>query len=249
MKLRRRLKALIERLTKTRIYRVLPRGLDLAYDLAHALPKQRVEVIFDVGANLGQSAQKYVKLYPQAQIYSFEPVQATFQQLKANLKGQRQVRCYQVALGSTRRTGQLVLQGTADMFFLADQDRGTPQPPEARTETIEIMTLDEFCRAAQVNRINYLKIDTEGSDLEVLRGAETMLNAQLIDLVEFEAGMNRANQYHVPFEVLKQHLEARSYVLFGLYEQMHEWPTNQPQLRRINPVFISQRVIDLHSGV
>jgi hypothetical protein len=62
--------------------------------------------------------------------------------------------------------------------------------------------------------------------------------------VEVEAGMNASNKRHVPFETLKDYLELRSYLLFGIYEQVHEWPTKEPHLRRTNSVFISRRMIE-----
>jgi hypothetical protein len=71
-----------------------------------------------------------------------------------------------------------------------------------------------------------------------------MLNEQRIDLVEVEAGMNAGNKRHVPFEALKGYLESKSYLLFGIYHQVREWPTNEPHLRRTNPVFISRRMIE-----
>jgi hypothetical protein len=70
-----------------------------------------------------------------------------------------------------------------------------------------------------------------------------MLAARQIDFVEVEAGMNSGNKRHVPFDDLRTHLENLDYYLFGFYEQMHEWVTREPHLRRTNPVFISGSVV------
>ena len=70
-----------------------------------------------------------------------------------------------------------------------------------------------------------------------------------MDFVEVEAGMNAGNKRHVSFEALKDYLESRSYLLFGIYGQVHEWPTKKPHLRRTNPVFVSRRMIGKHKGV
>lgn len=167
----------MERAANVRIYRTLPRGVDVAHDIARAFPRYRVDVVLDVGANVGQSARRYLGCFPEA--------------------------------------------------------------PEA----VDIVTLDEFCASSRIERVSYLKIDTEGGDLEVLRGGERMLKGQRIDLVEVEAGMNAGNKRHVPFEALKGYLEARDYLLFAIYEQMHEWITGEPHLRRTNPAFVSRRMI------
>jgi FkbM family methyltransferase len=242
MTLRRRLKELVEELAHIRIYRALPRGVDIAYDIATALPTYRADVVFDVGANVGQSTRKYLSWFPACRVFCFEPVRETYSRLQANLEASDRVHCLRVALGSSAGKGTMCLQGSSDRFFLASEP-GQPPAPDAVTEEVDIITIDEFCEATQIQQISYLKIDTEGADLEVLRGAEEMLAAQRIHIVEVEAGMNRGNERHVTFETLKSHLEARGYFLFGIYEQMGEWPTREPHLRRANPVFISQHTI------
>lgn len=70
-----------------------------------------------------------------------------------------------------------------------------------------------------------------------------MLKEQRMDFVEVEAGMNASNKRHVSFEALKDYLESRSYLLFGIYGQVHEWPTKEPHLRRTNAVLVSRRMI------
>jgi hypothetical protein len=113
----------------------------------------------------------------------------------------------------------------------------------SRIEQVDLETLDDLCASQKVTHIDYLKIDTEGGDFNVLSGATAMLAKQQIDTVEVEAGMNVGNKRHVPFEKLKAFFEDRNYFLFGIYEQVNEWPAKQPQLRRTNPVFISEKLI------
>ena len=174
----------------------------------------------------------------------FEPVEASFFELREKLKNHRQVHCHHLALGASDSTGNMVHRGSSDMFFLAKTEKESSQYKPDELEKVEIQTLDHFCRDHGINKISYLKIDTEGNDLEVLKGAENMLQEQRIDLVEVEAGMHPGNTRHVPFEVLKKHLEQRQYFVFALYEQMYEWSENAPHLRRTNPVFISRRAIE-----
>jgi FkbM family methyltransferase len=244
MTLTRRLRQLTQRLVNLHIYSVLPRGIDVAHDIAKSFPTYDFDIVFDVGANVGQSAERYVDCFPGSHIYCFEPVRDTFRQLQDNLKGRDRIRCFQLALGSSRGKGQMALEGSSDMFFLMGQSKNSPATEHVMTEDVDIVTLDDFCSARDVRHVNYLKIDTEGADLEVLRGGGCMLDAQRIDFVEVEAGMHAGNRRHVPFETLKSHLESKGYLLFGIYEQVHEWPKKEPHLRRTNPVFISRRMIE-----
>ena len=237
---------LAEKATGTRIYRVLPFGVDLSQDIARVLPNVRIDTIFDIGANLGQSAIACLQEFPGAHIHSFEPVSDTYRQLQANVAGHARVTCYQLAFGSTNRKGEMVLEGTSDLFFLRDRSKERPLNSDIPTESVDIVTLDEFCRTTGIERISFLKIDTEGGDLEVLKGAVHMLAGQKIDLVQVEAGMNPGNSRHVPLESLKSFLESHGYFIFGIYEQAQEWPTREPKLRRTNTVFASQRIIGMN---
>jgi len=244
MSLKHGLTRFVEHLADIHIYHVLPRGVDVAYDIVNSFPMYRVGIVFDVGANVGQSARRYLGCFPGSQVYCFEPVRDTFRQLQDNLRGNDRVHCVRLALGSSKGKGEMALKGSSEMFFLLGQSRDSPANEHVMTEEVDIVTLDEFCCASKIGQVNYLKIDTEGADLEVLKGGENLLDEQRIDFVEVEAGMNAGNKRHVPFETLKHYLESRSYLLFGIYEQVGEWPTKEPHLRRTNPVFVSRRMIE-----
>jgi FkbM family methyltransferase len=222
--------------------RNLPHGTKLFHDITHRLPQFRAEIVFDIGANVGQSTRKYLFWFSAAQIFCFEPVELTFNKLQKNLQEHSNVHCFKLALGGSNSRGDMVLHGPSERFFLVRTPEELSQYSQEKVEKVAIQTLDDFCKNSDIKKISYLKIDTEGNDLEVLKGAQGLLSEQRIDIVEVEAGMNPENTRHVPFEELTQYLEQRNYFLFGIYEQMHEWPTNAPHLRRTNPVFISKRV-------
>lgn len=219
------------------------KGVDPIGDLRHCLPGFAPAVVFDVGANVGQSAAVFAREFPQAEILCFEPVSSVFAELERRFARSSRVRCFRCALGADARTSAIVLSGSTQHHIAAH-----PLADDADGESVEVRTLDEVCRERGIAHIGLLKIDTEGHDLDVLRGAEGLLGDQAVDVVEVEAGMNPENATHVPFETLKHHLEGHGYRLFGIYEQKEEWPTLEPHLRRTNPIYISQRMIDRHRG-
>jgi hypothetical protein len=133
MKLPRRVRKLVEYLTHTRIYRVLPRGNDVGYDIARWLPKCQINVVFDVGANVGDSTENYLRWFPKSHVYCFEPVRGTFQELKDNFQNNTHVECFQLALGSSKRKGQMVLSGGSDRFFLTNESNDSPTPHSVQT--------------------------------------------------------------------------------------------------------------------
>ncbi len=246
MRLKPRLKRLLETTTRTRIFRQLPRGVDLAADIRAALPGYVPRVIFDVGANTGQSAQRFLYQFPGAHIYCFEPVAGTYGRLRQRFTDQARVECFELALGAAPGEGEMVLAGPSEQHYLRSPEAAEAAVPAVQPVTVE--TVDRFCSLRAINHMHYLKIDTEGSDLDVLRGAEHCLAGQAVDLVQVEAGMNPGNTTHVPIEELKAFLEARDYLLFALYEQVNEWPTRSPHLRRVNAVFISRSLSETCKG-
>ncbi len=243
MSLLGKLRRAAEKLTGTHIYRDIPPGLDYAWDIRQALPHFRAGIIFDVGANVGQSATELSDKFPGSQIYSFEPSSNTFQQLQQNVQQYPTVQCFQLALGSSKKTAQMAIEDSSDRSFLLDESSDEANSSKA-SEEVQVDTLDSFCNEQKVDHINFLKIDTEGGDLDVLNGATSLLKEQRVDIVEVEAGMNPKNELHVPFESLKSFLESHGYYLFGIYEQVNEWPTKSPNLRRTNPIFLSQPTIE-----
>lgn len=240
---------LVEKLTNTNIYRSrsLPHGIDPIQDIINSLPRYRADIVFDIGANVGQSSKLFLTKFPNSHIYCFEPVSDSFRQLHNNLGDNKRVDCYQLAFGSAKGRGKMVLQGSSDEFFLLEQSKESPINSSVLTESVDIVMLDEFCHTKGIDRISYLKIDTEGGDLEVLKGAVNMLMEQRIDCVQVEAGMNSSNNRHVPFELLKEFLESHRYFLFGIYEQTSEWYMNgQPHLRWTNLLFISHNMMEIN---
>jgi FkbM family methyltransferase len=216
---------LIRRIAKAALR--TPRG----FDLFHDLKPWPMQVVFDVGANAGQSAKKYLSNFPEALIYSFEPVADTFAGLVATFSRQPRVKPFRLALGSTDgQTRMATDAGPSDMFRV----RGDGN------ETVEMQTLDGFCHDHNIGHIDFLKIDTEGHDLEVLKGATRLLQSARVSAIQVEAGMNPGNDWHVPMEALKGFLESMGYYLFAIYEQVEEWPTGKPHLRRSNLVFIAK---------
>jgi FkbM family methyltransferase len=236
------LKSLVERLLNVRIYRRLPRGVDPFSDLHRVLPGWQPKVMFDVGANIGQTAVKYAKMFPTAHIFSFEPGQTAYAALRCNVQTFPNVRCFNCALG--RESGSVVLLHDQDssMNRIMAVETGKGSTTVERCEWVEQTTLDEFCKMQEIREINYLKVDVEGADLDVLCGGQDMLGKNAIDVIEIEVGIGPDNERHVPLNRVKEWLEARRYFLFGFYEQVPEWKYNRRHLRRVNAVFLSWKL-------
>jgi FkbM family methyltransferase len=213
-------------------------GVSLYSDIRSRLPGEEILVAFDVGANFGQSVFEIEEGWPSATIYTFEPVPETFKVLVEKISSVKNAHPINTAFGSKNGVVRFdCSSGAPDMFHIAkDQD-------DESNVSVPLTTLDDFCAANNIQSINFLKIDTEGHDLEVLKGARGLLSRRAIDIVQAECAANRDNDLHVPFNNLHVFLEDCGYRLFGIYEQFHEWPTAKPHLRRFNAAYISSDVI------
>jgi FkbM family methyltransferase len=141
--------------------------------------------IFDVGANVGQSVEEFQKYTKQPVIHAFEPGEAAFRQLQNNHGTSPNVRLNNFALGS--KSGQLELiendYSTLSSFLEPGRDA---LGDVGNRRSVFVQTVDEYTREHAISSIDVLKIDTQGFDLEVLKGAQRMLLAHRIKLLVVE---------------------------------------------------------------
>lgn len=228
-----------ERLSGTKIYSSIPFGVDFLHDSKQLLPNYKFETIFDVGANIGQTALHFRNVLNNSKILSFEPFLHSFNILTENTKG-KHIFCYNIGLGEKKDT----INALYDSSNPTSVNNSLIAPNGlSDSQLVEINTLDNFVFEENINRISFLKIDTEGFDLNVLKGAKSLLGEKRIDFIEVEVAMNPFNEKHVQLIDIKSFLEQYNYFIFGIYEQMNEnsWSDNL-YIRRSNIVFISKKL-------
>lgn len=189
-------------------------------------------IIFDVGANIGQYSKWLIDFFPEAEIHAFEPSHTTFGQLENNLRNEN-VRLNQCGLGKVIDTLTLYnsaekehsQHGTIYKEVLSELlDKG-----ELVEEVIRIETIDHYCEEHQISQIDFLKIDTEGHELDVLNGAQKMLSAGKIKHIQFEFNeMNIISRVFLKdfYELLKGYhfyrLHTDQLIKLGRYNSSYE---------------------------
>ncbi|MBI4525309.1 MAG: FkbM family methyltransferase [Deltaproteobacteria bacterium] len=148
------------------------------------------KVVFDVGANVGEWARLVLELNPKVRLHCFEPSRATFDKLLSQ-RFPANVLCNDFGLSSTKRQEKLFVfsEGSGMNSLYRRQgleDRGIT--PQDREEVITLRTLDDYCSEQDIQRIDYLKLDVEGHELEILRGGQRLLSDGRIGLIQFEYG-------------------------------------------------------------
>jgi FkbM family methyltransferase len=146
--------------------------------------------IFDVGANVGDWTNSFLlglkdkALTKRVDIYSFEPVPATANRLRNNLPMDNPfVHVEEFALSKNKEVVDIYVTGkncaTSSLY-----DDGRPTFKEV--VQIQSISATEFCNERKIPHVHLLKCDTEGHDMEVIRGANQLLNEQRISVLQFE---------------------------------------------------------------
>jgi FkbM family methyltransferase len=187
-------------------------GLEMPYDIERLFGQPRT--VLDVGANVGQTARELSRAFPAARVYSFEPVPTTFEQLKRNTAGLSNVRCFLFGLGAAEEQATIRLAASdARNSLLNQSDAG-----EGPTATITIKKGDEWAAGEGVTSIDLLKTDTEGYDLEVLRGFGGMLKEGRIRAILAECEFDRVTpEPHTSFLELHRFLTPQGYRVVTFY--------------------------------
>jgi FkbM family methyltransferase len=232
-------KRLVEKAFKCRIYRnSLPRGTDLFFDLDRAFGLKNVRTVFDVGANAGQSSVPYVQQFPNASIYAFEPVAGIFEQLKQATGNSPRVHAFCCGMG--REPGASSIHVNAEYSTISSICNARPGDIE---QAIKLDSIDHFCGEHQIKLIDFMKIDTEGYELEVLAGAVQMLERQAIRLMMIECDPIGTNKVFVSYQSLLDFLGKYGYQLFGIYGQSRYWDGRRA-MEYFNPLFICRTLAE-----
>jgi FkbM family methyltransferase len=160
--------------------------------LSSALPKLVTSddpVFFDVGANTGEYSEALYHSFPKARVYAFEPVPSSFVALQRTLSN-KPSNCYQLGLSDIATTAMIYdyqnQPGSQHASLFEDVLTKLHKSDAVTATSIELTTLDDFCLKHSINRIDFLKIDTEGNELKVLQGARSLLSRGAIRLAQFE---------------------------------------------------------------
>src|SRR5216684_1602700 len=197
--------------------RYVPVGHYWLYDVLRFAGTRDLGIVFDVGANIGQTAHDLVRYLPKARIFCIEPVGSTMQQLKANYGRYSNIQFCQFAFGSKWETIRMPLHHDSELNTLV-KDHPRVADRTGQSEIITVETIDNFCRSEEVNCIDLLKLDVQGWELEVLRGSEAMLTRNAIHFIFVEVGFHASDTHIQQFSELHNFMEGKGFNFCGLYD-------------------------------
>lgn len=145
-------------------------------------------VVFDIGANEGDYSKYILSINKNIKIFAFEPHPLTFSRLCHNLNSSNIV-LENVGIGIESENTYLydypnnagtprasVVKGVIETYYEVNSSK----------TQIKLIKLDDYIKENQITKINLLKIDTEGNEYDILKGAHETIKEGIIDIIQFE---------------------------------------------------------------
>jgi len=177
--------------------------------------------VFDVGANRGQTLEAILKRWPAARAHCFEPTPSLLPEVNRRADGNPNVKVNACAVGSA--AGELEFHEYGDPLLNSFLEPGKDLWEGAvNSIKVQTVTLDEYCERNGVEKIDLLKIDTQGFDLEALKGADGLLNDGKVAMILVEVNFWRFYENQVSPGALIDYLISKDYLPVCFYEMNYK---------------------------
>ena len=204
-------------------FRFLHKGLGLKNLADYIEQRQRllgvthldVRTVIDVGANKGRAARRFRRFFPEARVYCVEPIPRLCRRLEHWAEAQGgAVRVFELALSRVPSERPLYVHRESDILStLAAPAPG--EAPQYEPIPVRVETLDRLAAELSLEPDVLVKLDTEGLDLEVIRGGEETLRRAAAVIVEAAFYPNAAGGGAPTFEDIAAALRDLGYVYRG----------------------------------
>jgi len=189
--------------------------------LEYIFNKTKIDYVIDVGANEGQFALSLRRINYKGDILSFEPTSKPYKKLVENSKNDSHWNVMKIALGEKKELRKINVFEASDLnsFYEASElgkSRFNKRMKKIKTETIEIKTLDSILKKIDLKNKNiFLKIDTQGFDINVFRGAKKHMSkiCALMSEIPIQKIYKTTQSYH---DILKEY-ESHKFQISGIF--------------------------------
>ncbi|HZY37873.1 MAG TPA: FkbM family methyltransferase [Mucilaginibacter sp.] len=204
-------------------------------------------ILFDVGANVGNYALALRNHFSGVAIYAFEPVKKTFDILEKNTGGQ-QISVYNLGFSDKPGEGRIFNTVNSEDTEIASMYHDVfsgvfNSGAEITSDQFSMDTIDQFCGANNISAIDFLKIDVEGHELFVLKGASEMIRNGGFKIIQFE--FNSHNVYSRVF--------LRDFYLalenFEFYRIIQDGLLKLGPYSPLNEIFVQQNLLAVRKDI
>ena len=204
--------------------RINPEVKNLSFDEILKQNLSQDPLILDVGANKGQTIRRFLDLFDNPTIHAFEPVEEAIQKIRENYSTHRNIFINNHALGDKRETKNFNIshrtenstfhQFNSNTKWLKTRSRqynvGVNEYVK-KVEKVNIGTIDDYVAKNKIEKIDILKMDTEGYEDKVLSGAINTLRENKIKIVLTELAFDNVRDKYLSFSDLEKYLLPNNY--------------------------------------
>jgi len=202
-------------------------------------------VIFDVGANIGVTTLNYAKAAVNGRVYAFEPTHYAFSKLLRNIGLNSGLAANIVPIQCFVSSG--ASEPDEMVAYSSWKIDGKPHGRRHRihggiaqdTGSVPSISLDAFCEKEKINRVDFIKIDTEGYEHQVLLGGRKSI-AAFHPVIIFEAGLYQVEDRCGGF---KDYLDFFDSLGYSLYNSKNMAPINRENYRKNIPQYATIDVL------
>ena len=194
-------------------------GIYPFYDMAKFV-KSKDPILFDIGANVGQTVKDFKEVFKNSTVHAFEPSPNTFEILKNNTSNVNKLHIWNYGVGSS--SGDLIFNEYALSNMSSFFELQNVNSRDLKSKTIvKTTTVDQFISENRIPMIDVLKIDTEGFELEVFKGAMKSIKESKIGMLFYEASFVVGHKDMPSFTELWDFAIENDFELVSIYPIVH----------------------------
>lgn len=186
------------------------------------LRNMNIETILDIGANTGQFAKSMHELFPEARLYSFEPLKDCYDELLVQFKNVPQFQAFNVALGD--ETGIVEMhrsEYSPSSSFLSMNDLHKTSFPYTKKEIlqkVDLVCLDDMASRLELRKPMLVKLDVQGYEDKVISGGKSVIGQA--DIVITELSVEQLYDGQPLFDEIYKTMTSMGFQYRGNYEQL-----------------------------
>ena len=208
------MKRLLKNFLKILGYEIIKYRPTLNDSLKNLIRKEN-PIVFDIGANKGQSIERFNQIFINPIIYSFEPIKECFDELIANYGND--VKIFNLAFGEKKEIKILRVNkdsGTSSFYKINQNYLNLYGNKEIKQQQVNVNTLDNFVKKNNINNIDLLKIDVQGFEKKILLGAKQILNN--VKCIELEIIFTNYYDEKSSFKKIEDVLAKYNFTLYNI---------------------------------
>ncbi len=182
-------------------------------------------VIFDIGSHTGQYTIPFAKkVGPKGHVYAFEPENDGFNAIKNNLiiNNLINVNVFNLAISDHNKKINFYKRPDKDTHSIFEETSSPSEISEQVVEVVRSQTIDALFEKKIVNRIpDLIKIDTEGAEIKILRGAKKTLQSVKLLLIEIHVDDLVRQGYKNPYSTLEEELIKNNFIHHKYLDEIH----------------------------